>query len=72
MVLWIYLKKHSFFYKPRVTNLLVPVKGNIGYNPYYKSVLIRNPRGVVKFVNENRNNVLDENRVFKVVKLLQR
>ncbi|HUT00130.1 MAG TPA: NERD domain-containing protein [Candidatus Thermoplasmatota archaeon] len=37
-VLWIYLKQHSFFYKPRVTNLLVPVQGNIEYNQYYRSV----------------------------------
>jgi hypothetical protein len=72
MVLWIYLKQHSFFYKPRVTNLLVPVQGNLGYNPYYRSVLIRNPYDLVKFINENRNNILDENRIFKVVKILQR
>ena len=70
-VLWIYLKQHSFFYKPRVTNLLVPVQGNIGYNPSYRSVLIRNPYGLVKFINENNRNTLDENRIFKVVKILQ-
>ena len=70
-VLWIYLKQHSFFYKPQVTNLLVPVQGNIGYNPNYRSVLIRNPYGLVKFINENNRNYLDENRIFKVVKILQ-
>jgi hypothetical protein len=72
MVLWIYLKGHSFFYKPRVTNLLVPVQGNLGYNPNYRSVLIRNPYGLVKFINENRHDILDEKRIFKVVKILQR
>lgn len=71
MVLWIYLNEHSFFYKPRVTNLLVPVQSNIGYNENYRSVLIRNPYGVVKFINENNRNTLDENRIFKVVKILQ-
>jgi hypothetical protein len=70
MVMWIYLKEHSFFYKPRVTNLLVPVQDNIPYNPYYKSVLIRSPYGVVKFINENNRNSLDENRILKVVKIL--
>lgn len=71
MVLWIHLKNHSFFYKPRVTNLLVPVQDNIGYNENYRSVLIRNPYSVVKFINENNRNNLDENRIFKVVKILQ-
>lgn len=70
-VLWIYLKQHSFFYKPRVTNLLIPVQGNIGYNPSYRSVLIRNPYGLVRFINENNRNTLDENRVLKVVRILQ-
>jgi len=71
MVLWIYLKQRSFFYKPRVTNLLVPVQGNLGYNSSYRSVLIRNPNNLIKFINEN-NNILNEKRVFKVVKILQR
>jgi hypothetical protein len=59
-------------YKPRVTNLLIPVQGNIDYNPNYRSVLIRNPYSVVKFINENKNNILNENRIFKVVKILNR
>jgi len=69
MVLWIYLKQHSFFYKPRVTNLLVPVQGNIGYNSSYRSVLIRNPNNLVKFINDN-NNTLNDKRISKVVKIL--
>ena len=70
-VLWIYLKQHSFFYKPRVTNLLVPVQGNIEYNQYYRSVLIRNPYNLVKFINENNRNSLDENRILKVVRIIK-
>lgn len=69
MVLWIYLKQHSFFYKPRVTNLLVPVQGNLHYNSSYRSVLIRNPNNLVKFINENNNN-LNEKRISKVVRIL--
>jgi len=71
MVLWIYLNEHSFFYKPRVTNLLVPVQDNIGYKENYKSVLIRNPYNVVKFINGKNRNTIDANRIFKVVKILQ-
>lgn len=53
-------------------NLLVPVQGNIGYNPSYRSVLIRNPYGLVKFINKNSRNTLYENRILEVVKILQR
>jgi len=70
LALWIYLKDHSFFFKPRVTKLLVPVQHNLRYNPYYKSVLIRDPQNLTRFIVEN-SNTLKESEIYKVVSLLR-
>ena len=59
LVLWLYLKQNSFFYKPRVTKLIVPVQNNISYNSYYKSVLIRDVPRLRKFIVENRSTLAD-------------
>ena len=70
LALWIYLKDHSFFFKPRVTKVLVPVQHNLSYNPYYKSVLIRDPQNLTRFIVEN-SNTLAESKIHKVVSLLR-
>lgn len=70
LALWIYLKDHSFFFKPMVTKLLVPIQHNLSYNPYYKSVLIRDPHNLTRFIVEN-NNTLKESKINKVVSLLR-
>lgn len=70
-VLWIFLKRSSFFNQPRVTNLLIPVQGNIAYNPYYRSVLIRNPLGLDRFIYENNRDALDTQMILNIVNLLK-
>jgi hypothetical protein len=71
LVLWIYLKQHSFFFKPRITKLLVPIQHNLQYNPNFKSVLIRDHYNLTKFINGNSNN-LSERRIGKIASLLER
>lgn len=71
LVLWVYLKQHSFFYKPRITKLLVSIQHNLRYNPYYKSVLVREHHGLRKFICEN-SNTLTERRINKVASILRR
>jgi hypothetical protein len=70
LALWIYLKDYSFFFKPRVTKLLVPIQYNLSYDPYYKSVFIRDPQNLRKFILEN-SNTLSEKKINKVVSLLR-
>ena len=69
-VLWIYLKQHTFSYKPRITKLLIPIQGNLHYNPNYKSVLIRNVSGLNQFIYNN-SNTLSGSRINKIVSLLR-
>jgi hypothetical protein len=71
LVLWIYLKNHSFFYKPKITKVIVPIQHNIKYNPNYKSVLIKDVANLKQFIeNKDRNN-LSESRIRKIVSILK-
>lgn len=71
LVLWIYLKNHSFFYKPKITKVIVPIQHNIKYNQYYKSVLIRDVTNLQRFIENNDRNNLSESRIRKIVSILK-
>jgi len=69
LVLWVYLKQHSFFLKPRITKVLVSIQNNFQYNPNYRSVLVRDVYRIRQFVNNN-SSVLSDSEIRKVVSLL--
>ena len=71
LVLWIYLKNHSFLYKPKITKVIVPIQHNIKYNPNYKSVLIRDVTNLQQFIENNDRNNLSESRIRKIVSILR-
>lgn len=73
-VLWIELKKRwSFFGKsgPRVTKVLLPVWGNMNYNPRYKHVFVSS-LGRINYFIQNGKDQLSEKAVNKVVRILDR
>ena len=69
LVLWVYLKQHSFFFKPRITKVLVSIQHNLEYNSYYKSVLVKDVNNIRQFICKNFN-VLSDSEIRKVVSLL--
>jgi hypothetical protein len=69
LVLWIFLKKQFFIFKPRTTKVLVPIQRNIKYNSYYKSVLIRDVPNLRRFIVNNGVN-LSESRIKKLLFVL--
>ena len=69
LVLWIYLKEHSFFFKPRITKVLVSIQHNLQYNSYYKSVFVKDINNIKYFI-QNNINILSDSEIRKVVTLL--
>lgn len=70
-VLYIYFKKHTFLFKPRITNVLVPIQRNIKYDEKYKFVLIRNPAGIREFICSDNKTALLDRKINKLVSLLK-
>ena len=71
LVLYIYFKKHTFLFKPRITKLLVPIRCNMEYDEKYKFVLIQNPSGVRKFICSDNKTTLSDREINKLVSLLK-
>jgi hypothetical protein len=69
LVLWVYLKKRTFFFKPKITKIIVPIQKNIKYNSGYKSVLVQNVNRLNNFIYENINE-LSHRKIKKVVSIL--
>ena len=67
-LLWHVLK--SWRKAPRVTSVVLSIKGNIKYDPNYKVVFVANINNINKFL-ENRNNALSDKEVAKIVKKLK-
>lgn len=63
-VLWLYLK--SWWFNPRVTNVLLSTRSNLDYNNYYKYVLVSNLDRINYFI-ENRKEELSDKDVKKVI-----
>ncbi len=70
-VLYIYFKKHTLLFKPRITNLLVPIRRNMEYDEKYKFVLIRNPSGIRGFICSDTKTALSDREIHKLVSLLK-
>ena len=69
-VLWRHLKNHTIFYKPKITQILVPIQHNIEYNSYYKSVLIRDVQNLTSFIENNKRYPLSEKKIRSIVSIL--
>ncbi len=67
-LLWHVLK--SWRREPRVTSVVLSIKGNIKYDPKYKVVFVANINNINKLL-ENRQDVLSEKQVKKIVKKLK-
>jgi len=67
-LLWHVLK--SWRREPRVTSVVLSIKGNIKYDPKYKVVFVANINNINIFL-ENRQDVLSEKQVKKIVKKLK-
>ena len=70
LVLYIYLNDHMFFFKPKITKLLVPIQRNLRYDKNYKHVLVCDPPKVRAFI-ENNKSVLSSKKINKVISLLR-
>jgi len=70
-VLWTYIKNKSFFYKPRITQIIVPIRHNIDYNKKYKFVFIKDVQYLKSFIENNTYSPLSENKVNRFVSLLR-
>ena len=70
-VLYIYFKKHTFLFKPRITELLVPIRHNREYDEKYKFVFIRNPSGIREFIRSDNKTTLSDRKINKLVSLLK-
>jgi len=67
-LLWHVLK--SWRKTPRVTSVVLSIKGNIKHDPKYKMVFVSNINNINKFL-ENQNNALSDKEVVKIVKKLK-
>ncbi len=67
-LLWHVLK--SWRKAPRVTSVVLSIKGNIKYDPNYKVVFVANINNINKFL-ENRDNALSDKEVKKIIKKLK-
>ena len=67
-LLWHILK--SWRKAPRVTSVVLSIKGNIKYDPKYKMVFVASIKNINKFL-ENREDALSEKEVKKIVKKLK-
>ena len=67
-LLWHVLK--SWRKAPRVTSVVLSIKGNIKYDPNYKVVFVASIKNINKFL-ENREDVLSEKEVKKIIKKLK-
>ncbi len=67
-LLWHVLK--SWRKTPRVSSVVLSIKGNIKYDPKYKMVFVANINNINKFL-ENRNDALSDKEVRKIVKKLK-
>lgn len=67
-LLWHVLK--SWRKTPRVTSVVLSIKGNIKYDPKYKVVFVSNINNINKFL-ENREDILSDKEVEKIVKKLK-
>ena len=70
LVLYIYLNDHMFFFKPKITKLLVPIQRNLHYDKNYKYVFVRNPPNLRDFM-ENNKSILPNEKINKVISLLK-
>jgi hypothetical protein len=68
-VLWILLQ--DIIKGTRVTNVLLSIRGNMSYNPTYRSVYVSSLDRINQFL-ENRQDSLNEKDINKIVKNLQR
>ena len=69
LVLYIYLKNRFFIYKPPVTKLLVSLKGNFPYKREYRTVLVKQYKGLNSFITRN-NKMIKPSKLDKIVKSL--
>ena len=67
-LLWHVLK--SWRKAPRVTSVVLSIKGNIPYDPKYKVVFVANIKNINNFL-ENREDTLSDKEVKKIVKKLK-
>lgn len=67
-LLWHVLK--SWRKTPRVTSVILSIKGNIKYDPNYKVVFVANIKNINEFL-ENREITLSDKEVKKIVKKLK-
>ena len=67
-LLWHVLK--SWRREPRVTSVVLSIKGNIKYDPKYNLVFVANIKNINIFL-ENRQDALSEKQVKKIVKKLK-
>ena len=67
-LLWHVLK--SWRKAPRVTSVVLSIKGNIKYDPNYKVVFVASIQNINKFL-ENREEALSEKEVKKIIKKLK-
>ena len=67
-LLWHVLK--SWRKAPRVTSVVLSIKGNIKYDPNYKVVFVASINNINKFL-ENREDALSEKEVKKIIKKLK-
>jgi len=67
-LLWHILK--SWRKAPRVTSVVLSIKGNIKYDPKYKVVFVASIKNINRFL-ENREDALSEKEVKKIVKKLK-
>ncbi len=68
-VLWILLQ--DVIKDTRVTNILLSIQGNMTYNQNYRSVFVSSLNKINSFL-ENRQDLLNEKEINKIVKNLQR
>ena len=67
-VLWIFLQ--DIIKGTRVTNILLPIRGNMPYNQNYRSVFVSSLDKINQFL-ENRHDSLTEKDMNKIIKNLQ-
>lgn len=67
-VLWIALQ--SVVGGVRVTNVLLSTRGNIRYDPDYRSVRVSNPGGIVSFLRD-RPDALEQGGLARILKGLK-
>lgn len=71
-VLYIYLKKHTFLFKPITTKVLVPIRRNMECDEKYKFVRIQNPSDIRGFICSDNKTTLSDMKINKLVSLLKR